>query len=68
MPDAMSQDAGAFLPNPPIRAVVFDLDGTLLDTEGLSDVAILGALGESLPPAARGRIRAEHGVAVAHAW
>lgn len=32
-----------------IKAVLFDLDGTLLDTESLSDRAILRAFGESLP-------------------
>jgi beta-phosphoglucomutase-like phosphatase (HAD superfamily) len=32
-----------------IKAVLFDLDGTLLDTESLSDKAILKAFGESLP-------------------
>lgn len=31
-----------------IRAVLFDLDGTLLDTETLSDQAIIQAFGESL--------------------
>lgn len=32
-----------------IKAALFDLDGTLLDTEALSDKAILQALGDSLP-------------------
>ena len=32
-----------------IKAVLFDLDGTLLDTESLSDKAILKAFGHSLP-------------------
>lgn len=35
--------------HPTIRAILFDLDGTLLDTEALSDKAILKAFGESLP-------------------
>jgi phosphoglycolate phosphatase-like HAD superfamily hydrolase len=34
---------------PCIRAVIFDLDGTLLDTESLSDMALLMAFGNSLP-------------------
>jgi HAD superfamily hydrolase (TIGR01509 family) len=34
-----------------IKAVLFDLDGTLLDTEALSDKAILEVLGPSLVPA-----------------
>ena len=33
---------------PPFRAVVFDLDGTLLDTEALSDEAMLRALAHIL--------------------
>eukprot|EP00980_Cylindrotheca_fusiformis_P000680 scaffold167_cov110-Cylindrotheca_fusiformis.AAC.8 len=32
-----------------IKAILFDLDGTLLDTESLSDKALLMALGSSLP-------------------
>ena len=32
-----------------IRAVLFDLDGTLLDTEALSDKAVIHALGDALP-------------------
>lgn len=32
-----------------IKAIIFDLDGTLLDTESLSDKAILQAFGDSLP-------------------
>jgi phosphoglycolate phosphatase-like HAD superfamily hydrolase len=32
-----------------VKAILFDLDGTLLDTEALSDKAILQALGDSLP-------------------
>ena len=36
-----------------IRAVIFDLDGTLLDTEPLSDKAIIQALGTSLPEQVR---------------
>ena len=34
---------------PKIKAVLFDLDGTLLDTESLSDKALLQAFGDSLP-------------------
>ena len=33
----------------PIKAILFDMDGTLLDTEVLSDKAILLAFGDSLP-------------------
>jgi len=33
----------------PIRAILYDLDGTLLDTERLSDKAVLLAFGDSLP-------------------
>ena len=33
-----------------IKAILFDLDGTLLDTERLSDKALLLAFGNSLPP------------------
>jgi beta-phosphoglucomutase-like phosphatase (HAD superfamily) len=33
-----------------IKAILFDLDGTLLDTEALSDKAVLVALGSWLPP------------------
>jgi beta-phosphoglucomutase-like phosphatase (HAD superfamily) len=36
-------------PNGIIKAVLFDLDGTLLDTESLSDKAILKAFGNSIP-------------------
>ena len=36
-------------PRNSIRAILFDLDGTLLDTEALSDKAILQAFGDSLP-------------------
>ena len=32
-----------------IKAILFDLDGTLLDTESLSDKAVLLAFGPSLP-------------------
>ena len=32
-----------------VKAILFDLDGTLLDTEQLSDEAILQAFGASLP-------------------
>lgn len=32
-----------------VKAILFDLDGTLLDTEALSDKAILQAFGDSLP-------------------
>jgi pseudouridine-5'-monophosphatase len=32
-----------------IKAILFDLDGTLLDTEALSDKAVLFAFGDSLP-------------------
>lgn len=39
------------------KAVLFDLDGTLLDTEALSDKAILDALGDSLSSAAREELR-----------
>ncbi|KAL3934252.1 MAG: hypothetical protein SGBAC_009986 [Bacillariaceae sp.] len=34
---------------PPIKGILFDLDGTLLDTESLSDQAVLMAFGDSLP-------------------
>jgi pseudouridine-5'-monophosphatase len=34
---------------PSIKAILFDLDGTLLDTEALSDKAVLFAFGDSLP-------------------
>lgn len=34
---------------PTIKAILFDMDGTLLDTEALSDKAILLAFGTSLP-------------------
>jgi len=37
----------------PIKAIIFDLDGTLLDTESLSDKAILQAFGDSLPAKVR---------------
>ena len=33
----------------PVKAILFDMDGTLLDTETLSDKAVLLAFGESLP-------------------
>jgi beta-phosphoglucomutase-like phosphatase (HAD superfamily) len=36
-----------------MKAILFDLDGTLLDTEKLSDEAILEAFGASLPKQAR---------------
>ena len=32
-----------------IRAILFDMDGTLLDTESLSDKAVLLAFGPALP-------------------
>jgi beta-phosphoglucomutase-like phosphatase (HAD superfamily) len=32
-----------------IKAILFDMDGTLLDTESLSDKAVLLAFGSSLP-------------------
>lgn len=32
-----------------IKAIIFDMDGTLLDTESLSDKAVLLAYGPSLP-------------------
>ncbi|GAX11492.1 hypothetical protein FisN_22Lh185 [Fistulifera solaris] len=35
--------------NKPIKAVLFDLDGTLLDTEALSDKAILAVFQNKLP-------------------
>jgi beta-phosphoglucomutase-like phosphatase (HAD superfamily) len=35
--------------SPCIQAIIFDLDGTLLDSESLSDKAILQALDEHLP-------------------
>lgn len=41
----------------PIKAVIFDLDGTLLDTETLSDKAMFGAFGDSLPSDVREKIR-----------
>ena len=34
-----------------VKAVLFDMDGTLLDTESLSDKAVLLAFGSSLPEA-----------------
>mmetsp|Transcript_19804 Transcript_19804/g.48653 ORF Transcript_19804/g.48653 Transcript_19804/m.48653 type:complete len:249 (-) Transcript_19804:65-811(-) len=40
---------GAPSPIPSIKGILFDLDGTLLDTESLSDQAVLMAFGESLP-------------------
>eukprot|EP00934_Nitzschia_sp_Nitz4_P006762 Nitzschia sp. Nitz4//scaffold92_size79448//63941//64821//NITZ4_005400-RA/size79448-augustus-gene-0.26-mRNA-1//1//CDS//3329560213//6752//frame0 len=33
-----------------VKAILFDMDGTLLDTESLSDKAVLLAFGSSLPP------------------
>ena len=33
-----------------IKAILFDMDGTLLDTEALSDKALLLAFGSSLRP------------------
>jgi pseudouridine 5'-phosphatase len=33
----------------PVKAILFDMDGTLLDTETLSDKAVLMAFGDSLP-------------------
>ena len=33
-----------------IKAVLFDMDGTLLDTETLSDKAVFQTFGDSLPP------------------
>jgi beta-phosphoglucomutase-like phosphatase (HAD superfamily) len=41
----------------PIKAILFDLDGTLLDTESLSDKAILEAFGDSLPEHVRAERR-----------
>jgi FMN phosphatase YigB (HAD superfamily) len=35
---------------PTIRGILFDMDGTLLDTEFLSDKALLLAYGSALPP------------------
>ena len=32
-----------------VKAILFDMDGTLLDTETLSDKAVLNAFGTSLP-------------------
>jgi beta-phosphoglucomutase-like phosphatase (HAD superfamily) len=32
-----------------VKAILFDMDGTLLDTESLSDKAVLLAFGSSLP-------------------
>lgn len=40
-----------------IKAVLFDLDGTLLDTETLSDKSIVKAFGDSLPAAIRDQHR-----------
>ena len=40
-------------PRRKIQAILFDLDGTLLDTETLSDRAIVKAFGKSLPEAIR---------------
>jgi beta-phosphoglucomutase-like phosphatase (HAD superfamily) len=36
-------------PSGMIKAIIFDMDGTLLDTETLSDKAVLLAFGKSLP-------------------
>jgi len=43
----MTEDTPNRLPS--IKGVLFDLDGTLLDTESLSDQAVLMAFGDSLP-------------------
>mmetsp|Transcript_23586 Transcript_23586/g.54878 ORF Transcript_23586/g.54878 Transcript_23586/m.54878 type:complete len:110 (-) Transcript_23586:1660-1989(-) len=40
-----------------VNAVIFDLDGTLLDTEALSDKAIIKAFGDSLPENIRAELR-----------
>jgi len=40
-----------------IKAVIFDLDGTLLDTETLSDRATLEAFGDAIPLEAREKMR-----------
>jgi hypothetical protein len=40
-----------------IKAVIFDLDGTLLDTEALSDRATLEAFGDAIPLDAREEMR-----------
>jgi phosphoglycolate phosphatase-like HAD superfamily hydrolase len=39
-----------------IRAVLFDMDGTLLDTETLSDKAVLASFGASLPVDVRNKL------------
>jgi len=39
-----------------IKAVIFDLDGTLLDTEALSDTAVILAFGEKLPSDVKERL------------
>ena len=36
-----------------IRGILFDMDGTLLDTESLSDKAMLRAFGSALPSTVR---------------
>lgn len=36
-------------PSPTIKAILFDMDGTLLDTETLSDKAIIEVFGDSIP-------------------
>ena len=40
-----------------IKAVIFDLDGTLLDTESLSDKALLKAFRDSFPFAVQEKLR-----------
>jgi len=45
----------------PAKAVIFDLDGTLLDTETLSCSAVLDAFGPSLSESTRDRLRREEG-------
>jgi beta-phosphoglucomutase-like phosphatase (HAD superfamily) len=45
----------------PAKAVIFDLDGTLLDTETLSCSAVLDAFGPSLSESMRDRLRQEEG-------
>lgn len=42
--------SGSSAPRPSIKAVLFDLDGTLLDTEQLSDKAMLMAFGRDVLP------------------
>lgn len=42
-----------------IKGVLFDLDGTLLDTEALSDIALVQAFGESIPSDVRNQLLAK---------